>query len=299
MKNNSHRTGKYLIIIGFFLLVVNVTLGIILTRQSSNAIRTMIHNRMLDISNTAAAMLDGDALYRASLGEPSVDNEPYEDAWGRFYSAYSPVFNSKHEVAGIVAVDFSADWYDRQISNQIRTTLIITIVSLTFGALLVLMIASRFSKRFKLLYNELNDLSDGIESLADELSTTPSKDKTKDRVHKSKELDEEKAQDDISAISNKIRDLQEDLSRQISIVKGQAYIDGLTGLENRTSYMECLKHLEEQIEKGDMSVAMSKGYAIYDREKDKTYKDTFSRADDAMYADKKAYYMTYEDRRKK
>ena len=41
-----------------------------------------------------------DALYEASLGTASVDKVPYEDAWGRFYSAYSPVFDSIGGVAG-------------------------------------------------------------------------------------------------------------------------------------------------------------------------------------------------------
>ena len=52
------------IIIAFcvFLMIINFTLGMILTNQSGAAMRTLINNRMLDISNTAAAMLDGDML---------------------------------------------------------------------------------------------------------------------------------------------------------------------------------------------------------------------------------------------
>lgn len=142
-----------------FLLAVNVSLGYLLMSQAKKSIITLMQTRMLDISNTAAAMIDGDALervtpadegtqdyesimrtltyfqdnidlkyiycirdmgdgkfsfgldptvedpgefgspivytdalYKASQGTPAADDKYYEDAWGRFYSAYSPVF---------------------------------------------------------------------------------------------------------------------------------------------------------------------------------------------------------------
>ncbi|MBR3316575.1 MAG: diguanylate cyclase, partial [Atopobiaceae bacterium] len=58
-----------------------------------------------------------DALYEASQGHPAADNVHYEDAWGAFYSAYSPVFDSEGKVAGIIAVDFSAEWYNQQLAE--------------------------------------------------------------------------------------------------------------------------------------------------------------------------------------
>ena len=192
------------------LLSVNATLGVLLTRQSSQALISLIQSRMLDISNTAAAMLDGDslsrltaddadteeyqevmktltyfqenidlkyiycirdmgdgtfafsvdptvedpgefgapvvftdALYQASLGVPAVDDQPYKDAWGAFYSAYSPVFTSSGTVGGIVAVDFSAEWYDRQVSRLIVTVICVGVCSIVVGVLSVAIVARR------------------------------------------------------------------------------------------------------------------------------------------------------------
>ena len=34
----------------------------------------------------------------------AVDKEPYGDRWGRFYSAYTPVYDSTGHIGGIVAV---------------------------------------------------------------------------------------------------------------------------------------------------------------------------------------------------
>ena len=62
MNKKLNRTTVYLIIVSVVLLITNATLGFFLTRESSSAMKSLIQNRMLDISNTAAAMLDGDVL---------------------------------------------------------------------------------------------------------------------------------------------------------------------------------------------------------------------------------------------
>ncbi|MBQ4190364.1 MAG: hypothetical protein II641_00865, partial [Clostridiales bacterium] len=50
------------------------------------------------------------ALDTAGSGTAAVDEQPYTDQWGEFYSAYSPVFDSSGNVAGIAVVDFSSSW---------------------------------------------------------------------------------------------------------------------------------------------------------------------------------------------
>ena len=84
-----------------------------------------------------------DALYEASKGVASVDDEPYTDAWGKFYSAYSPVFDSKGQVAGIVAVDFDAEWYDSQIEKQTKSIILCSILSVIIGIGLLLFATGR------------------------------------------------------------------------------------------------------------------------------------------------------------
>ena len=76
-----------------------------------------------------------EALASAGKGTAAVDEVPYSDAWGKFYSAYSPVFDSKGNVAGIIAVDFSADWFEGQLSDQMRSTVISYIIILLFSLL--------------------------------------------------------------------------------------------------------------------------------------------------------------------
>ena len=91
-----------------------------------------------------------DALAMAGKGTAAVDEIPYTDKWGQFYSAYSPVFDSKGDVAGIVAVDFSAAWFDEQLSSQTRKTIanftVILLISFLVAAVLLRMTLRPFVK---------------------------------------------------------------------------------------------------------------------------------------------------------
>ena len=56
---------------------------------------------------------------------------------------------------------------------------------------------------------------------------------------------------------------------------------------------------ESIINDPDFEIAISVGFAAYDPDIDRTYSDVFQRADNAMYVDKRDFYMTHEDRRKR
>ena len=306
------RSSRYMISISIFLVVINALLGFLLTKRSDKAIRDLIHHRMLDISNTAAAMIDGDvlktvspdnldcqdcieiyetltyfqenieleyiycirdagdgnyiftidptvvdpgqfgepvictdALLEASRGTPSVDEVPYTDKWGRFYSSYSPVFDSDGNVAGIVAVDFSADWYDEQISNLVYITVLVIVIAFAISVAIIMFIATKYRMRFKAVSKDMRKLSDEIETLVKEVSFESY------WYEEYSEVKNEKTSDDeIEIISIKLRSLQARLEEQIDYVRSLAYVDGLTGLENRTAYMEQVKCLEDKIASG-------------------------------------------------
>ena len=71
-----------------------------------------------------------EALEEAGNGIPAADEVPYSDQWGTFYSAYSPVFDSKGDVAGIIAMDFSQEWVEGQQSEQTRETIFLYVIIL-------------------------------------------------------------------------------------------------------------------------------------------------------------------------
>ena len=223
---------RIILIASVFLLVTNLALGAALMRQSRNAMKTQIDERMLDVANTAADMLDGDALerltaedrgtpqyeavlntlicfhdninlsyiycirdmgdgtfsfiidadpvdpgefgspvtytdalYSASQGKAAVDEKPYQDKWGRFYSAYSPVLDLGGRVAGVVAVDFEASWYEGQLNQNARTIIIACLLSLIIGIALVLFLTRQFGLRIEQINANLNDLASDMHEL--------------------------------------------------------------------------------------------------------------------------------------
>lgn len=112
-----------------------------------------------------------DALYSASLGIPGVDNEAYTDAWGSFYSAYSPVYDSNGKVAGIVGVDFSSEWYDSQMALQTYSILSSSLVALVLGVVLLIVTSWRMKQQLKHMTLEISDLAKNVDELANELNT--------------------------------------------------------------------------------------------------------------------------------
>jgi diguanylate cyclase (GGDEF)-like protein len=291
-----------------FLLIVNITLGYLLVRQAKGSITTLIQTRMLDISNTAAAMIDGDvlrvvtpedegteayetimrtltyfqdnielkyiycirvmddgtftfgldptvedpgefgspivytdALYRASQGVAAADDDYYEDAWGTFYSSYSPVFDSEGEVAGVIAVDFDANWFNEQLAVLSRTTIIVAVLSLIVGGAIVTTIVTRSQRRIKTLHGQLNELEN---VLMKEMGSSPV------------EEEEIQADDDnasIDALGKHIQFMQDELKTQIAQVHGHAYQDGLTGVKSLHAYLAMEKELEEQLAAGTLT----------------------------------------------
>ena len=80
MKN--HRgiglTTRYVVVVGLLLFAANVILGLVMMRQAEAAMKTMIQKNMLDLSNTAAALLDGDAV--GAFTEEDVGSPAYQEA---------------------------------------------------------------------------------------------------------------------------------------------------------------------------------------------------------------------------
>ncbi len=102
-----------------------------------------------------------DALIEAGNGHAGVDDQPYSDEWGNHYSAYSPVYTSDGKIAGVVGVDFSAEWYDQQVASHIRIVSFISLIIVVLSIVAIFILISRIKKSFSALNNKLSDIADG------------------------------------------------------------------------------------------------------------------------------------------
>jgi diguanylate cyclase (GGDEF)-like protein len=208
-----------------------------------------------------------DALRTAAQGTDTVDDKPYEDAWGRFYSAYSPVLDSEGNVAGIVTVDFDANWYDEQINSISKDVFYMGSVSLIMGAAVVVVMTAATRRNLRRAHSQLNELSDNIEELIVGIGNLSHADLNKEPKTKVKMLYED---DGLEALGTKIAGMQAALREQISHIQENAYIDVLTGAKNRNSYLEDVNIADPAIKAGNLSFSV----AVFDVTGLKTINDT-------------------------
>ena len=100
-----------------------------------------------------------EALAAAARGTAALDETPYTDAWGTFYSAYSPVHDSSGRIAGIIAADFSSQWFEAQLSQRTGTTILssvaILLTTVLIAAVMSLITVRPFVQRQEQLSREV------------------------------------------------------------------------------------------------------------------------------------------------
>ena len=200
-----------------------------------------------------------DALKAAAKGVPSVDKEPRADEWGRFYSAYSPIYDSDGNVAGIIGVDFDADWYDGVLNSRTAVAVIITMVALTIGIVLSFIIMSQNRKRFSTMLRRLSELEletkqlDQIimQSSIKRLDMLPESDSRVLKTLANGETVALHSTDEYDAVNTSIESVYNKLHSYLRYVEAGVYIDDTTGVKNKAAYRNKIKELDEQIEAGN------------------------------------------------
>ena len=110
-------------------------------------------------------IIHSDGIYEAIKGTPAVDTKPYSDEWGTFYSAYSPVYDSEKNVAGLVIVDFDASWYSNQVASDMGMIIFVCAISVLINVVAIIMTTSKLRNSLSRLYTEMDILGDDISDL--------------------------------------------------------------------------------------------------------------------------------------
>ena len=195
------------------------------------------------------------ALRQAAKGTAAVDTEPARDEWGNFYSAYSPVLDTAGRIAGIVGVDFDSAWYESQIQEHLRSSMLIAIALVAVSGAVVAVFTQRVVDRLIKLKVQLTALSADVDELTDELSTETGYmglplPKSEKPAKKPAGTSSESESDEIEAISSKMQAMHSQMKQYIESARSKAYLDGLTGVGNSLACQEKQEYLNRRIAEG-------------------------------------------------
>ena len=195
------------------------------------------------------------ALINASKGKPDFDKKATSDEWGRFYSAYSPVFDSNGNVAGIVGVDFDADWYDGILNSHRMVAVILTMVAFSVGVVLAAVIMSKNRKNFMKIMSSIENLNFEVQQLDNMILETSVK--KLDMLPESENpllktlADGEDTRfsdcEECSEIGRNIENLHEKLTKYLEYIDKEVYIDDATRTLNKAAYKRKIKEFDDNI----------------------------------------------------
>ena len=169
------------------------------------------------------------ALESAAHKVAAFDKEPFTDEWGTFYSAYAPILDSTGEVAMIVGIDVWDNWYNETVWSSSRSIIIISAISVASGILVGIIINLRISSRFKLLSKEFGELEEDVQTLIKEIKA-PIASSAGENI-------EIKGDHQMVSLRKKIHITQKEIQDFIAYIKKQAYVDALSEVGNRGSYV--------------------------------------------------------------
>ena len=203
------------------------------------------------------------ALAEAGKGTPAFDDYAYIDDWGEYYSAYCPVFSDDGKVVAIVACDCSAAWYHKEVATNVASIIILTGVSTVISISLALLINSRIRRKFNILVRDTNELQADVDSLIDNINMP-------EEFIIDEEVKPEHKDDQILELRGRVNLMQKELRKYLEYTKTLAYIDPLTGMGNRTSYIERIKQFDNSLSEESILTLI-----VFDINGLKTINDTY------------------------
>ena len=200
-----------------------------------------------------------DALINASKGKADIDKNAHTDEWGRFYTTYSPVFDSDGNVVGIIGVDFDADWYDGKLNSTRTVATLLTLASLIAGIGVSYYIMQQNKRRFSATIKNLSELDKETEKLDSiimrssikKLDYMPEKDSAVLKTLASGEQNKPVEHTEYDEINKSIEAVYKKLSKYLRYVDSEVYTDDMTGLSNKAAYRKKVRGITEKIKAGN------------------------------------------------
>ena len=216
---------------------------------------------LVDPAECGEPIVTSPALISAMEGTPTVDSTAVGDQWGKFYTAYCPVMTSDGRVGGIVGVDFDAEWYEGLLTRSTVYILLASVLALLIGGGTAMLMTVRLRRRFGRLHEETTSIATDIGKLLNEIRTESGYTMIEEETASSDDVETTKVSpredpDGIEKLSREVKSIRLNLKRYIAYVHAQAYTDGMTGVGNKTAYLQLVHEMNDKIEKGNVAFSV-------------------------------------------
>ncbi|MBR4910042.1 MAG: diguanylate cyclase [Clostridia bacterium] len=194
-------------------------------------------------------IVDSEALVSAGKGIEAVDSIAVSDEWGKYYTAYYPVKTSNGQIGGIIGVDFDAEWYEKQLTKNTVYILFASAISLIIGGSMIMLVTMKLKHKLDIINNETDLIYNDINTLLDEINVD-----SKNLVSDNKPVELPKSVTDdqggIMRLADEVTIIKDALKKYIDVVHIKAYTDGMTGVGNKTAYLDLVQRINEGIPEG-------------------------------------------------
>lgn len=197
-------------------------------------------------------------------GTATVDDDPYTDEWGTYYTAWAPIKNSSGVVVGLVGVDFEAVEVTEQINFSIILIIASNIILILITIAFFLIYSHKERIRVEKLSKEIDNLSTNIKTMFDEIEGIETKGDTEKE-------DNYEGVDFVDYIQKKTLYMTKRLRDHMTYMENLANIDYLTKVGNTRAYaFERMKY-QNDIDNGKADFAV----AIFDIDNLKAINDNY------------------------
>ena len=200
----------------------------------------------------------------AWAGMAMVDEEPYTDEWGTFYSAWSPITDSAGRIVGLAVVDFEAKQIADQTNYETRLIVICALILLAFSMAVVLFYSARTRRRFRELDDEIDELSGYLGILFTEIDGIEDK-------SGGDPVAERTGRDYLDYVQAKTKAMAQRLRDHIAYMQQQANVDFLTKVGNVRALSQRKEELAAAIEDRTADFAVG----VFDIDRLKMINDRF------------------------
>lgn len=129
-------------------------------RMEGNDLQFVVDADLEDGAAIGESYESYEKIEEAFAGNITIDNEISHDKWGSFYSAFAPIYNSSHNVVGIVGVDCSVEAIYSQKQTFLQGLLLVEIACVMISIILSLLVSSVLAKNVRAINDKMRELAE-------------------------------------------------------------------------------------------------------------------------------------------